>query len=97
VDMVHKALGNYKCTIVDLVVEEPKAFARMEFSGIHSGRFMGYEPTGKIVSWAGCALFTFKNNKVLDLWVLGDLKALDEQLKKNELHRLSSKVPQDPI
>ncbi|MFN5963871.1 MAG: ester cyclase, partial [Pseudanabaena sp.] len=75
VDMVHKALGNYKCTIVDLVVEEPKAFARMEFSGIHSGRFMGYEPTGKIVSWAGCALFTFKNNKVLDLWVLGDLKA----------------------
>ena len=59
VDKVHAALGDYRCTILDLVVEAPRAFARMRFGGIHRAPFMGFEPTGKAVSWHGCALFTF--------------------------------------
>ena len=84
VDMVHAALADYKCIIEDLVCGPEKVFAKMKFTGIHQGEFMGYAPTGKIVSWAGCALFTFDGDKVADLWVLGDLKSLEEQLKANE-------------
>jgi steroid delta-isomerase-like uncharacterized protein len=83
VDFVHKALAEYQCDILDLVVEEPKAFARMRFSGIHHGEFFGYPATGKRVEWAGCALFTFKEGKIADLWVLGDVHGLLRLLDRN--------------
>lgn len=84
VDMVHAALGDYRCTIEVLVEEPDKVFAKMSFGGVHRGQFMGYRPSGKRVQWTGCALFTFRGEKVSDLWVLGDLKGLEEQLKRND-------------
>ena len=83
VDMVHRALGDYKCIIEDLVAEENKVFAKMTFTGIHRNPFMDYAPTGKRVSWSGCALFTFEGERIMDVWVLGDLKNLENQLKRN--------------
>jgi len=84
VEIIHDALGNYQCIIEELVTEPSKVFARMTFKGIHKGTFMGHEATGKEVRWSGAALFTFENEKILDLWVLGDLKALENQLHENE-------------
>lgn len=84
VDMVHQALGEYKCIIEELVAEENKVFAKMTFTGIHQRDFMGYEPTKKRVSWHGCALFTFDGALIKDVWVLGDLKTLEEQLSRNK-------------
>jgi len=84
VDMVHKALGEYKCIIEELVAEGNKVFAKMTFAGIHRDEFMGYPPTQKRVSWNGCALFTFDGELINDVWVLGDLKNLEEQLKHNK-------------
>ena len=84
VDMVHKALGEYKCIIEELVSEEDKVFAKMTFTGIHRDEFMGYPPTQKRVSWNGCALFTFDGKLIRDVWVLGDLKNLEAQLKANQ-------------
>lgn len=83
VDFVHAALGEYRCDIVDLVVETPKAFARMRFSGIHRGGFFGYPPSGKPVEWQGAALFTFEAGQIADLWVLGDLHGLLQLLERN--------------
>jgi len=84
VDFVHEALAEYRCEILDLVVEEPKAFARMRFSaGTHRGVFFGYSPTGRTVEWAGSALFTFSGGQVADLWVLGDIHGLLQLLERN--------------
>ena len=83
VDKIHSALGNYRCVIEVLVEERNKVFAKMSFGGVHRGRFMGYAPSGKRLNWSGCALFTFRGEKVSDLWVLGDLKGLEDQLKRN--------------
>lgn len=83
VDMVHHALGEYRCTIEDLVVERTKVFTKMSFSGLHRDDFMGFRPTGKRVTWKGCALFSFDGELIADVWVLGDLKGLEEQLKEN--------------
>jgi predicted ester cyclase len=82
VDLIHQALGEYRCDILDLVVEAPQAFARMRFSGIHQGDFFGYAPTGQRLEWAGAALFTFKGERVADLWVLGDLHGLRQLLER---------------
>ena len=82
-DFVTGALGDYRCDIRDIVSEGDKAFARVGFSGIHRGEFMGYAPTGKRVEWVGAALFTFRDGKVADLWVLGDVHGLLEILAAN--------------
>ena len=41
VDAVHHALGEYRCTVQDLVAEGDRVFARMLFAGIHRNELMG--------------------------------------------------------
>ena len=83
VDFVHAALGDYRCEIQEVIAEGNKAFARMQFSGVHRGEFFGYPPTGKRVEWAGAALFTFAGEQIAALWVLGDVHGLLQQLARN--------------
>lgn len=83
VDLVHDALGDYRCDIQELVVGGEKAFAKMLFSGIHRKTFLGYAPTSLRVEWAGAALFTFRDGLISDLWVLGDLHGLHQLLERN--------------
>ncbi len=83
VDKVHLALANYHCEILDMVAEGNKVFAKMSFSGIHRNEFMGYKASYQKVSWYGTALFTFKKEKISEIWVLGDLKSLEQQLEKD--------------
>lgn len=83
VDMVHAALGDYQCIIDELVSEGDKVFAKMRFTGVHRGDFLGYMPTGKRLSWAACALFKFEGQRISDVWVLGDMKGLELQMDQN--------------
>lgn len=53
VDMVHRALGDYRCIIDQLVSEGDKVFAKMIFTGVHRDEFMGFPPSGKHVEWRG--------------------------------------------
>ena len=66
--------------IEETVTEQSKVFAKMQFSGLHRKTLMGYEPTGRRVTWDGAALFHFRDGKITSLWVLGDLKSLEMQL-----------------
>ena len=87
---IHAALGNYTCTIEDLIVSENRAAARMLFKGVHRGRFFDVEPTGREVAWAGGAFFTTERSQILELWVLGDVDALKQQLNARSDSRFSS-------
>jgi steroid delta-isomerase-like uncharacterized protein len=78
---VRGSLADYRCEILACVAEGRQAFARMRFSGRHTGEFRGHAPTGKVVAWQGAALFTFAADRIADLWVLGDLAGLDEALR----------------
>ncbi len=81
VDKIHLALAEYHCEIHDLVAENNQVFAKMYFSGIHRNEFMGYPPTNQKIGWFGAALFTFQEDKISQVWVLGDLKSLEQQLE----------------
>jgi steroid delta-isomerase-like uncharacterized protein len=80
VRLIRGALDGYECVIEDAVVEPPKVFARMLFRGTHTGPFFGVPPTGKVLSWAGAALFTVAGSRIDSIWVLGDVDALKQQL-----------------
>jgi steroid delta-isomerase-like uncharacterized protein len=81
---VTRALGEYRCDIENLVAEADQVVSRMMFSGVHRDTFLGVPATGRRVAWAGAAFFTFDDGLISDLWVLGDLYGLHEQLRRPE-------------
>ena len=77
---VRGALDEYCCHIEETVSESDRVFAKMLFVGVHRGEFLGHAPTGKTLEWAGAALFKIKDDRIAELWVLGDLHGLNAQL-----------------
>jgi predicted ester cyclase len=76
------ALSGYRCDIETLVVERDRAFAKMRFTGRHTGPFLGFAPTGAELAWAGAALFETEGGRIRSLWVLGDLAGLTALLER---------------
>jgi len=87
---IHAALGNYTCIIDDLVTTENRAAARMTFKGIHRARFFETEPTEREITWAGAAFFKTDGDKIVELWVLGDIDSVKQQLGAPAGTRFSS-------
>ena len=85
VTTIRTALAEYRCEILECVFAGDRAFAKIEFSGLHVAPFRGFPPTGKIIHWLGAALFRFENGVIAGLWVLGDLAELDTILKRNQV------------
>lgn len=83
VTYVRGALGGYRCHIEDTVCEGGRVFAKMLFAGRHEREFQGFAPTGKMLEWAGAALFTIVDGRISELWVLGDVHGLMTQLSAN--------------
>jgi predicted ester cyclase len=80
VSMVTTSLADYRCDIKTLVVDRNDAAARLRFSGLHVGPFLGYQPTRRQIEWQGAALFTSQDGLLTIIWVLGDLDTLRSQL-----------------
>ena len=78
---VRRSLADYRCEIEECVAEGERAFAKLRFSGRHTGVFRGRLPTGRRVAWLAAALFTLRSGRIARLWVLGDLAALDTALR----------------
>ena len=78
---VHRALGDYRCIIDDLVTADSRAAARMRFTGRHRDVFQGVRPTGRQITWSGAAFFKCEGGRITHLWVLGDLVELRRQLE----------------
>ncbi len=77
---IHAALADYTCIIEDLVEAGPQAAARMRFRGIHRGPFFGRPATGREIAWAGASFFMTDGCQITELWVLGDVDAVKQQL-----------------
>jgi predicted ester cyclase len=82
VDWVTGALGQYTTDILMLIEEGNRVSGRMRFHGIHRKEMFGVPPSGRHVWWTGMPIFTFEGAKVRDLYVLGDIHGLIEQLKR---------------
>lgn len=80
VRMVTTALSGYRCDVEVLIAEGSSAAAKVRFSGLHAGDFLGYPPTGRRVEWMGAAFFVEEDDMLRDIWVLGDLVNLRAQL-----------------
>jgi predicted ester cyclase len=53
----------------------------LRFSGTHRGPILGIPATGHAFSYTGAAFFTAVSGLITDIWVIGDLDALRQQLE----------------
>ncbi|USG62762.1 ester cyclase [Sneathiella marina] len=77
---VRLSLPDFMCRIQEIVTEGEQAVARMEFVGTQDGVFYATPPTHKKITWAGAAFFKTNGTQITDLWVLGDIDAIKQQL-----------------
>ena len=77
---IHAALDHYVCIIDDVIATEARAAARMTFKGLHRGILFGVAPTGREIVWSGGAFFTTDGAQITELWVLGDVDSVKQQL-----------------
>jgi len=80
VNLIHRGLEEYWCVIEEVLTQSEQVFAKMRFSGMHTGELLGFSATHQFVQWEGAALFYFEGRKIKKLWVLGDVKQLASQL-----------------
>jgi len=75
------SLENYTSDILGMIEEGDQVYAKLRFHGLHRKPLFGQPATGSHVWWYGAPIFTFEDDKVRDLWVLGDIHGLIGRMK----------------
>ena len=81
IDFIRDAFPDFTNEIELIISEGEQSFAKLTYSGTHRGEVFGTKPTNKRISYTGCAIFSFRQGKIAEVWVLGDIYGLINQLK----------------
>ena len=65
-NMAFKAFPDFHETIEDIVAEGDKVWARITFTGTHTGEFMGMAPTGRKITTEMVDIFRIVNGKLVE-------------------------------
>jgi predicted ester cyclase len=57
VDFIQRAFPDFSNKIEEIIFEGDKAFAKLTFRGTHRGEVFGIAPTGRLIQYAGAAIF----------------------------------------
>jgi predicted ester cyclase len=67
-----------------IVSEEKQVAVYVSYSGTHKGKLLEYKPTNNRINYEGASFFTIKENKIVDIKVLGDRYSLYNQIGGNQ-------------
>jgi predicted ester cyclase len=81
-DNILKGIPNLYHGIETMVCEDNIIAVRAIYNGTHKGKLFDFEATGNRIKYNGASFFQFKEGKIVDIWVLGDLNNLYKQLSK---------------
>jgi len=81
-DMIIEAIPNLFHAVELMITEEDVVSARAVYNGTHMGKLLDFEPTGNRIRYHGASFFKIANDKIIEIWVLGDLNSLNKQLSK---------------
>ena len=87
-NIIRAAFSDFHNEIDAIVAEGEHAAARLTYTGTHEGELLGIAATCQKVSYAGAAFFTFHDNRIAKVWVLGDALSL---MRPDRGHRRVSK------
>jgi steroid delta-isomerase-like uncharacterized protein len=67
--------------VIHTINEGDMTFARLTYRGTHQGELFGVPASGRRFEYAGAAVFTVRDGLISDVWVLGDIHGLLQQLR----------------
>jgi predicted ester cyclase len=67
-------------SIITMVCEEDTIAVKALYNGRHTGKLFDYEASNNKIVYNGASFFKFRDGKIVDVWVLGDLTTLIKQL-----------------
>ena len=79
--MAFNAFPDWHETIEDIIAEGDKVWIYVNYSGTHTGEFMGVPPTGKKLIVVGVSIFYIKDGNIIREWGEMDITGLMQQLK----------------
>jgi ketosteroid isomerase-like protein len=66
------ALGDWDCTIEDILAEGDRVMVRWSSRGRHVGLWNGLPPTGKPITNSRINIFRIANNRIVEVWDITD-------------------------
>ena len=81
VDFIQRIFPDFTNEIEEVISEGDKAFAKLTYRGTHRGEVFGFAPTGRRIEYAGAAIFKFRDDRISEVWVLGDIYGLISQIE----------------
>jgi predicted ester cyclase len=79
-DTILTGIPNLFHSVVTMVCEDDTIAVKALYNGRHTGKLFDYEASNNKIAYSGASFFKFKDGKIIDIWVLGDLKNLIKQL-----------------
>lgn len=76
------AFSDFKMPIKDVIAEGDLVAAYMEFTGTHTGKYLGIEPTNKKVHFSLMMFLRIKDGKIIEKRSHVDVNDIIRQLKK---------------
>jgi steroid delta-isomerase-like uncharacterized protein len=80
-DRIQTAFPDFTNYVEEIISEGDRAFAKLTYHGTHQGIVLGIPPTERRIEYEGAAVFTFRKDKIAEVWVLGDIHRLLRQLQ----------------
>ncbi len=80
-DTIQAAFPDFTNQVDEIISDDDRAFARLTYRGTHRGTVFGIPPTSRHVEYTGAAVFRFRGERIAEVWVLGDVYGLLQQLR----------------
>jgi steroid delta-isomerase-like uncharacterized protein len=84
VSIYRSAFPDMQNRVEKMVAEADMVAVLWRSRGTHQGEFMGFQPTGREVTFTGMRLFRIAENKIVEGWVTIDAQGWQEQMEEEE-------------
>jgi len=78
--MLFKGFPDYHGTIEDVIAEGDKVWARVTYTGTHTGEYLGFAPSGKKISYKSVTIKRIVDGKIVEGWTVNDMLDFLKQL-----------------
>jgi predicted ester cyclase len=82
-DRVRSAFPDFRNDVLEIVANGDQAAVRLRCTGRHGGELFGIAATGREVAYDAAAFLRARDAQLCEVWVLGDLEHLREQLGRS--------------
>ncbi len=84
---VTTVLADLRSEVIDILAEADKVVLHHKAQARHVGNFMGFPPTGKVLTWHTISIYRIKAGRIAERWGLIDHAGLLRQMRDLDVKR----------